>query len=167
MREPPPGTKGVAVFNQLLPRQIDNTYRGYRLALWLFAVLVLVKVAMSLNCIFNGRTVAISADGIPLDAYPSAAAQTIVALFAIWGLAHLMFSAVSVVVLIRYRNMVPLMFTLLLLEHLGRRLTLYFIPLVRTGTPPGFFVNLALLTVMLVGLALSLLGRRDVRAQQT
>jgi hypothetical protein len=156
MREPPPGTKGVAVFNQLLPRQIDNTYRGYRLALWLFAVLVLVKVAMSLNCIFNGRTVAISADGIPLDAYPSAAAQTIVALFAIWGLAHLMFCVLCIVALVRYRSMIPLMFTLLLLEHVGRKLILNFVPLVRAGTPPGSFVNLALLAVMIVGLALSL-----------
>jgi hypothetical protein len=42
------------MFNQLLPRQIDDNYRGYKLALWLFAPLVLMKVGISLNSIFDG-----------------------------------------------------------------------------------------------------------------
>ncbi len=55
------------MWNRLLPRQADNTYGGHKLALWLFALLVLVKVLMSVNSIFNGFSVASSADGIPLD----------------------------------------------------------------------------------------------------
>jgi hypothetical protein len=57
------------------------------------------------------------------------------------------------------------MFALLLLEHLSRRLILYFSPIIRTGTPPGFYVNLVLLAVMLLGLALSLRsqGNREVQ----
>jgi hypothetical protein len=57
--------------------------------------------------------------------------------------------------------MVPFMFALLLLEHLSRKLVLQFIPIVRTGTPPGFYVNLGLLAMMIVGLALSLWSRND------
>jgi hypothetical protein len=163
---PLPDMKGDAMLNQLFPERIDNTYRGYRLALWLFALLLLMKVAMSVNCILNGYSVASSADGIPLDTFTSAAAQTIVSLVAIWGLAHLMISVLGIVVLVRYRSMIPLMFALLLVEHLGRKLILRFLPLVRTGTPPGFFVNLALLAVMIVGLALSLRSRADLRTQQ-
>ena len=143
--------------DRLLPQCVDNRYRGYKLALWLFALVVVIKVAMSLNSIFNGYTVASSADGIPLDTFPSAAAQTIVALFAIWGLAHLMICLLCILVLVRYRSMVPLMLALLLLEHLSRRLILQFLPIVRTGTPPGFFINVMLLALMIVGLALSLL----------
>jgi hypothetical protein len=55
------------MFNQILPRQVDNTYRGYKLALWLFGLLVLMKAGISLGTIFNGYTAASSADGIPLD----------------------------------------------------------------------------------------------------
>ena len=66
------------MLNRLLPRQVDNTYRGYKLALWLFALVVLVKVAMSVNSIFNGHTVASSADGIPLDTFTPAGAQAVV-----------------------------------------------------------------------------------------
>ncbi len=50
------------MFNQLLPQHFRNTYRGYKLALWLFALVVRMKGAMSLNSIFNGCFVASSAE---------------------------------------------------------------------------------------------------------
>jgi hypothetical protein len=152
--------------NRLLPQRVDNTYRGYKLALWLFGAVVLMKLAMSLNSIFNGYVVASSADGIPLDTFPPAAAQTVVALFAIWGLAHLMICLLCILVLVRYRSMVPLMLALLLLEHLSRKLILQFLPIVRTGTPPGFFINVILLALMIVGLALSLRSQSNFRVQE-
>jgi len=152
--------------DRFLPQRVDNTYRGYKLALWLFALVVVMKVAMSLNSIFNGYMVASSADGIPLDTFPSAAAGTVVALFAIWGLAHFMICLLCILVLVRYRSMVPLMLALLLLEHLSRRLILQFLPIVRTGTPPGFYVNLGLLTLMIVGLALSLRSQSSLRVKE-
>lgn len=150
---------------RLLPRRIDNTYRGSRLALWLFALLLFMKVAMSMNSIFNASNVASSADGIPLDTYPPAAARTIVSLFALLGLSHFMICLLGILVLARYRSMVPFMFALLLLEYLGRRLILHFTPIVRTGTPPGFYVNLVLLAVMLAGLALSLGSRGSLQVK--
>ncbi len=155
------------MFNQLLPQRIDNTYRGYKLALWLFALLVFIKVAISLNCIFNGYSVATSADGIPLDTFTSAGAQTVVSLFALLGNSWLMICLLCILVLARYRSMIPLMFGLLLLEHLSRKLILQFLPMVRTGTPPGFYVNLLLLAVMLVGLALSLGSQDNLQAQDS
>lgn len=153
------------MIDQLLPRPIDNTYRGHRLALWLFALLLFMRVTMSVNSIFNASDVASSADGIPLHTYTPAAARTIVSLFALLGLSHLMISLVGIVALVRYRSMVPFMFALLLLEQLSRRLILRFSPIIRTGTPPGFYVNLVLLAVMLLGLALSLRsqGNREVQ----
>ncbi len=152
--------------DRLLPQRVDNTYRGYKLALWLFGTVVLMKLAMSLNSIFNGYVVASSADGIPLHTFPSAAAQTVVALFAIWGLANLMMCLLCILVLVRYRSAVPLMLALLLLEHLSRRLILQFLPMVRTGTPPGFFINVILLALMIVGLALSLRSQGNLRVQE-
>lgn len=154
------------MFNQLLPRHFDNTYHGYKPALWLFALVVFMKVAMSLNSIFNGYPVATSADGIPLDTFPSGAARTVVSLFALLGLSHFMFCLLGILVLVRYRSMIPFMFGLLLLESLSRRLILQFVPIVKTGTPPGFYVNLGLLAVMIVGLALSLRSQDNLQAQE-
>ena len=144
------------MLNRFLPRQVDNTYHGSRLALWIFALVVLMKVAMSVNSIFNGHMVASSADGIPLDTFTPAGAQAVVSLFAAWGLGQLILCLLCIVVLVRYRALVPFMLAVLLLEHLCRRLIFFVLPIVRTGTPPGIFVNLALIALMVVGLALSL-----------
>lgn len=144
----------------LLPRRADNEYRGRKAALWIFGLVVFVKLAMGVNSLFNGRDVATSADGIPLDTYTSAGAQAFVTVFALLGLAHVVFGLLCALVLVRYRTLVPLMFTLLLLEHLGKRLIHQLMPIERTGTPPGFAINLALLALIIAGLALSLWSRR-------
>lgn len=153
------------MIDQLLPQRIDNTYRGYKLALWLFGLLIFMKTAMSLNSIFNGYSVASSADGIPLDTYPPAAARTVVSLFALLGLSNFMVCLLCILALIRYRSMIPFLFALLLLEHSSRKLILQFLPIVRTGTPPGFYVNLILLALMIVGLALSLRRQGKLQVQ--
>lgn len=141
---------------QLLPQRIDNAYSGHKLALWLFAAVVFMKSSIGLGTIFNGRAAAISADGIPLDTFSPAAAQAFLSVFAIWGFAQVMIGLLCIVTLVRYRAMVPLMFALLLLEHLGRKVILFVLPIAKAGAPPGLFINLALVAVMIVGLVLSL-----------
>jgi len=144
------------MFNQFLPRRIDNTYSGRKLALWLFALVVFVKTLQSLFVIISGYSVLMSADGIPLDTYTPASAQTVVSVWALLGLYRLIICLLCLLVLIRYRAAIPFMFAVLALEYLSRQLILHFIPLVRTGTPPGPIVNLILFALTIVGLALSL-----------
>lgn len=91
----------------LLPPHIDNTYRGHRAALWLFGLVVGLRTIQSLVVIFNSYSTAINADGIPLDTYPPAAAQTAVALFAQASLWRLTFCSVCALVLARYRSASP------------------------------------------------------------
>jgi hypothetical protein len=80
----------------------------------------------------------------------------VVSIFALLGLATFVICLLCILVLVRYRSMVPVMFALLLLQSLGGRLILRFLPFVRTGRLPGFYVNLVLLALMIIGLALSL-----------
>ena len=130
------------------------------MALWLFGLVVAMKSTQSLAIIFNGYATARDADGIPLDSYTPAVAQTVVAVFAQGSLWRLFFCFLCVLVLVRYRNAVPLMFALLALNYLAAQLVLKFVPLLRVGDPVGPLVNLILFAVMLVGLGLSL-RRRD------
>jgi len=148
------------MFELLLPQSFDNNYRGQKLALWLFGLFALLKSVIGVNSIINGRVVMTGADGIPLDTYPAAAAQSFVALWALLGLAHIIIGLLCVFALIRYRSMVPFLFTLLVLQHLGGRVILEYIPLVRVGAPPAFAVNLIQLSLLILGLALSLWRRR-------
>lgn len=144
---------------KLLPTTIDNTYRGYKAALWLFGLVAGVRVAQSLSVIFNGYYTAKGADGIPIDTYTPEAAQQMVALFAQGSLWRLTLGLLCVLVLVRYRSAVPLMFGLLLLNYLAGQLIFLFVPLSRTGTPPGPYVNLGLFVLTVVGLLLSLRSR--------
>ena len=77
-----------------------------------------------------------------------------------------MICLLCILILVRYRAMVPLMFVLFLVEFLSRRVVFEVLPIQRTGTPPAFYVNLALLAVMVVGLALSLWNQNDRQAQK-
>jgi hypothetical protein len=62
---------------------------------------------------------------------------------------------------VRYRSAIAFMFALLMLHYLASQLILQFVPVVRTGTPPGPVVNLMLFGLMIVGLALSLWNRDE------
>lgn len=147
------------MLDKLLPRTIDNTYGGKKVALWMLAILVLMKGAMGANSILNGHLVATKADGIPLDAFTPAGAQAVVSFLALWGLSLLILSLLGALALVRYRAMVPLVFLLLLLEHLGRKLILVLMPIAHVGSPPAFSINALLIGLTALGLALSLWGR--------
>jgi hypothetical protein len=151
------------VLDRIIPERIDNRYRGHRLAIWLLLPIVLVRTGTALSAIFDGRNMARSADGIPIDRFGGGGAEVVVALVALLGLSQLMFNALGVLALIRYRAMIPLIFVLLVVEQLMRRLILLANPITRTGTPLSFYVNWMLLAVMLAGLALSLRTRADPR----
>lgn len=148
------------MLNTFLPRQVDNTYRGHTSALWIFGMVVLIKMAMSVNSIIMGHSVATNADGVPLDSYTPAGAQAVVALFGMWGVGHLTLCLLCVLVLVRYRALIPFMFAVLLGEQLLRKLVGHFLPIV-TSSSPGATVNLVLLTLMFIGLALSLWDQRS------
>ena len=147
------------MLGDLLPRRMDNEYRGHKLALWLFGLVIAMKSAQSLAIIFNGYPTARDADGIPLDSFTPAGAQTVVAVFAQGSLWRLFFCLLCVLVLLRYRSAVPLMFGLLALNYLAAQLVSIFVPLPRVGAPVGPLVNLILFVVMLVGLGFSLWRR--------
>jgi hypothetical protein len=147
------------MFDKLLPQPIDNTYSGSKIALWLFGLVVFVHILQSVVVIVNGHSIAQSADGIPLETYPAAAAQTILAIFMVSSLRRLIISLICAVVLFRYRSAVPLMFVVLGLSYLGGQVIFQFVPIVRVGTPPGVVVNLIMFGLTIVGLALSLWRR--------
>jgi hypothetical protein len=158
--EPYPTTEGHTMLELLIPQHIDNTFRGQKAALWLFGLLALMRTFMGFNVMFNTHQVAITADGIPLDSYPAAAAQNIVAMFALLGLTYLSTALMSWVVLVRYRAAVPLMFTLMLLQFFAGSLLDKLHPLARVGEPPAGIVSFTALAILIVGWCLSLWRRK-------
>lgn len=146
----------------LFPRVADNRYPGRKLGLWLFALMTL-KIVMGINIMFNAPSVAQSADGIPVQSYGPAASAAFSFMFAVWGFYQLLIGLTSLIVLVRYRSLIPLAFLLLLLELVGRKLLQMQWPVERIGSPSGNYINAVLLGIMVLGLVLSLWRPRSVK----
>ena len=147
------------MLNRIFPERIDNRYRGHKLALWIFVPLTFMKVAISLGAIFNSDGGAQSADGIPLDTYTSGGAETVIALFALLGRSDLLLGLLFVVVLIRYRAMIPLMYVLIVVGKLGGKWILLMKPIVTVGASGLSLLSLVILGLSIIGLVLSLCGK--------
>lgn len=152
----------AGILGRLFPARIDNSYEGSRIALGILGLLIAVRTMQSVMILVNGYSIAQSADGIPLETYPATAAQTIVALFTLSAINRLVISLICIVVLVRYRRAVPLMFLLLLVTYSAGQLVGRIVPLVRVGQPPAAIMNLTLLGLTILGLVLSLWNRRTV-----
>jgi hypothetical protein len=154
----------ATMFEHIFPRQFDNTYRGHWLGIWLLGLIAIMKGLQGTVSVFDTRNVLINADGIPLDSYGADGIATVIALTALLGFCLLVIALQSVVVLIRYRSMVPLMFLVQLVVQTGGRVLHLVNPISRSsetsmgyaGHPIGFYVNLAILAATLIGFALSL-----------
>ena len=144
---------------RLFPPQIDNRYCGLRPGPWLFALIVVLKAIIGINSIFNTRAVASGADGIPLDRLGPTAEPIVVSLFALLNVGQLVLALFGVLVLVRYRSMVPIGFLLFLFDHLTRK-SVALLHSFETGVPsPAFSINLVMLAIMLGGFALSVMPR--------
>lgn len=144
----------------LFPCVADNRYPGRRPGLWLFTLMPL-KIAMGINVMINAPTVAGSADGIPVQAFDTAGRSAFLFMFSAWGLCQSVLGLACLVVLLRYRSLVPLMFLALLLEQVGRKLLHVYWPIERVGDAPGGLINAVLLGIVVLGFVLSLWRPRD------
>ncbi len=146
----------------LFPKQIDNNYSGYKLAIWLFVLLLLFKTSISVNAVgwnplMTNRDVLQRADRIPLDTFGSNAADAAVLLFAVWGVTHFVLNLLGFLALVRYRAMIPLIYLLMAIDHIGRKAAADAFPIVRVidGTI-SVPVNLILIALLLIGFGMSL-----------
>lgn len=140
----------------LFPAHIDNTFRGRRIALYVFYPVTALILWRSLHHLIAADGGAQTIATMPLDTYPSGAAQNIVAIFAQWGLSQLLLGLMFLAACIRYRAMIPLMWLMLALEAAGRQLAGTAKPIATLHTAPGAIGNLPMLALALVMLWLSL-----------
>lgn len=143
---------------RLLPARIDNRYRGHVLALWLFVPVALQRVALGLTHLLRADGGAQTISTIPLDTYPPSAAQNVIALFARMGLEQLLFGLLCLLVLLRYRALIPLMYLLIVAHYLASRVVGQMKPLVLAGTSGARTPALVIAILCVLGLALSLAG---------
>jgi hypothetical protein len=144
------------MLDRLFPITAANEYRGASTAKWVFAALTVLTIGRSLAHILLPDGGAQSIATIPLDDFTTNGAAAIIHVFALWGLSQLMFGLLYVVVLWRYRALIPLMWLFAVIEYSGRLLLTFAKPLEIEGTAPGAIGNYILIPLALLMLVLSL-----------
>jgi hypothetical protein len=112
--------KGMRVLDRLLPRSIDNRYRGSQVALWILVPITLLTFYRGGVHLLLPDSGAQSIATIPLDSYSAEGAKTVVSFIAQWGWLQLLMACLYVIVLFRYRALIPLIYLLLFVEYVGR-----------------------------------------------
>ena len=144
------------MLDQLFPKKITNSYRGNPIAKWVFVLLTIVTIARSLVHMFAPDGGAQSIATIPLDSFTSNGADAVILIFAYWGLSQLIIGMIYVVVLWRYKALIPLMYLLMVIEY-GMRIILGTLkPMVTIGTAPGAIGNFIIIPLAIIMLILSL-----------
>ncbi len=82
-------------------------------------------------------------------------ASGIIFAFALWGSAQLIYALIQLVVVFRYRSLVPFMYMLLIMETFLRVLVGQMKPVTFAHTPPGAIQNYIVMPLAVVMLALS------------
>eukprot|EP00986_Skeletonema_menzelii_P000799 scaffold237_cov146-Skeletonema_menzelii.AAC.2 len=140
----------------LLPATITNTYLGAPIAKYIFVAMTVLTAGRSLVHIFLPDGGAQTIATFPLDRYPNEASDTIIAMFAQWGLTQLMMGLFYVLVIWRYQSLIPLGWALILFEWTGRLLIGFYKPIETIETPPGAIGNVIVPILALVMLSLAL-----------
>lgn len=141
------------IFEILLPAKVDNVLRGSQIPLYVFALLAILGTVRSLIHVFSSDGGAGSIAGMDLTVQ---GADGIIFAFALWGSSQLLFALIQLLVVFRYRSLVPFMWVMSALEVLLRELVGKMKPVTFAHTPPGAIGNQILLPLAVFMLVLSL-----------
>jgi len=142
----------------ILPKIIDNTYTAPKWTLGIFGAVTAITLWRSIHHIVAPDGGAQSIATIPLDQFSSDGSAAVIGMFALWGLSQLLVGLVFLVVLIRYRRLIPLMWVLVLMEYSMRIVIGQFKPIPTVGTAPGAMGNVPFVILAVIML---LIGYRS------
>lgn len=149
------------ILSRLFPAQFDNVFRGNRIALWVFYALTALTLWRSQHHVFAPDGGAQSIATIPLDSYVQGGADTVVSVFALWGLAQLGMAFIMLLACVRYKAMIPLLWLLILFEYAGRLLLGFYKPIETIETAPGQTGNIVVPVIAVLMLIMSLIPRKN------
>ncbi len=144
------------MWNKVFPQPADNVYRGHKIALWVFYLLTTMTIVRSCIHMFKDDGGAQSIATIPLDTYTNGGAEAVIFLFAYWGLSQVMFGLLYLIVALKYKSLIPLMYLSLILEYGGRFGLSFYKSIETMGQAPGGVGNMVLPFLCLIMFFLSI-----------
>lgn len=149
------------VLSVIFPKTIDNEFRGYKIALYLFYVITAVTIWRSQHHLFAIDGGAQSIATIPLDTFSISGSQAVIGAFSLWGLSQLIIGFIYLIVSLRYRAIIPLLYLIMAFEYLIRATYIpWFKPVPTAGTAPGAVANIPFIIFSITMLILCIIGDR-------
>lgn len=149
------------IIKLIFPKQIDNQFKGYKITLYAFYVLTAVTLWRSQHHLFAADGGAQSIASIPLDSFSLSGSQAVIGVFGLWGLSQLIIGIIYLLVSLRYKSMIPLMYVLMIVEYAFRA---FYFPLAKpiptAGTAPGAMINIPFILFSIIMLILIVVGNR-------
>ena len=110
----------MAIYKRLLPDVADNNYFGSKIAIYGLAILMIPLTFRSLVHFLKDDS-GVNSIATILTFSGSPDPNTVIYLFSsLWGGQQLLFVFLAAIVLVRYRSLIPLMFSLFIVECLFR-----------------------------------------------
>ena len=144
----------------LFPDSVDDDYKGNKVPFYLLYPVTAFTVIRSIIHLVSPDGGAQSIANIPLQLYVKNASDTIIHLFAEWGLSQLLFGLLYIVVLIKYKSLIPLMYLILVIEYSIRLFLGFYKPIVLEGYAPGGVGNYFLVPLFIIMFILTLKNNR-------
>ena len=122
---------------KLIPKTIENKIPSNKFVYYFCWLLIGFNLFRSLEHIFSKDGGAESIAGIPLSSYSSEASNNIVSMFAQWGFSQLVLACILLMVVLKIRELIPLMLLIIALENIFRAGIGFYKPLIISADPPG------------------------------
>lgn len=140
---------------KLIPETIENKIPSNKFVYYFCWLLVTFNLFRSLEHIFAEDGGAESIAGIPLSSYSDEAANNIVSIFAQWGFSQLVLACMLLLVVLKMRELIPLMLLIIALENILRGAVGLYKPLILGDAPPGAvspIIGLVTLVVLFISI---------------
>ena len=145
----------------IFPKHINNTYTGHPIALYTFYIITFITIIRSLIHIFAPDGGAQSIATIPLDTYSVESANTVIFMFGLWGISQLLLGILFLIIAIRYRALIPLMYIFIFTEYSLRLILGLIKPITLTGTAPGGIGNYVFIVLTIIMFILSIQKQKE------
>ncbi len=145
------------MWNKLFPKTVENEYKGHILGLTLLVIYTFKSFLSGVIHMFASDGGAQSIASVALDQFSGGGAESVITMFGLWGMEQFVIGLIVLVVITRYRGLIPMMALVYVIEYAGRMAIPLFTPgLVTAHTPPGASAAIVLVPLTVTMLILTL-----------
>ena len=108
------------MLEKIFPKTVDNSDKGHWTAKWLLFLFAAKSFFPAGVHMFASDGGAQGNGSVALDQFSQGAAETVVTMFGAWGLEQLVIGLIALVVLLRYRTLIPMMSLAYIIEYVLR-----------------------------------------------